>query len=207
MDRDEFFQVFASQPSPSSRSEDDSMMTDDSGEVLGLEQFLQLLRMKNVLPSMISQQEAEAEFYDVCQRRGTNEMSFDDFKDCIREILANKDMLTHSGNFRLDPSRLPDTRDSYSSDEDRLRQQRDATSRLSVQGAEASARGSERTARDSEQRAYDDYIAWERRYESVNLFRLNMHLLCMVKMLTRALDVWHRLQQQSLDTSIASTKE
>ena len=207
VDRDEFFQVFASQHSASSRSEDDGMMTDDSGEVLGLEQFLQLLRMKNVLPSMISQQEAEAEFYDVCQRRGTNEMSFDDFKDCIREILANKDMLTHSGNFRLDPSQLPDTRDSYGSEEDRLRQQRDATFRLSVQGAEASARGSERTARDSEQRAYDDYIAWERRYESVNLFRLNMHLLCMVKMLTRALDVWHRLQQQSLDTSVASTKE
>ena len=211
VDRDEFFQAFASQNSPSSRSEDDSMMTDASGEVLGLEQFLQLLRMKNVLPSMITQQEAEAEFYDVCQRRGTNEMSFDDFKDCIREILANKDMLTHSGNFRLDPSyhtsKLPDTRDSYSSDEDRLRQQRDAKSRLSVRGAEASARGSEHTARDSEQRAYDDYIAWERRYESVNLLRLNMHLLCMVKMLTRALDLWHRLQQQSLDTSIASTKE
>ena len=210
VDRDEFFQAFASQNSPSSRSEDDSMMTDASGEVLGLEQFLQLLRMKNVLPSMITQQEAEAEFYDVCQRRGTNEMSFDDFKDCIREILANKDMLTHSGNFRLDPSyhtsKLPDTRDSYSSDEDRLRQQRDAKSRLSVRGAEASARGSEHTARDSEQRAYDDYIAWERRYESVNLLRLNMHL-CMVKMLTRALDLWHRLQQQSLDTSIASTKE
>ena len=108
-----------------------------------LEQFLELLRIKNVLPHMVSQHEAETAFYESVRRRGMSQMAFDDFKGCIREILASKDMLTQSGTFQMTDVR--DSRSVSHSDVD------DRPGPPSMQ------------QRGSEQQAYDEYLQWQQK--------------------------------------------
>ena len=117
-----------SQRSTSDRSEAMSQSSAASAEILGLDQFLELLRLKNVMPYMVSRQEAENAFYESVNRRGKAHMVFDDFKGCIRDILASKDMLTQSGNFQIN---IPDSEEERRSleQQEAMIAQRDARNR------------------------------------------------------------------------------
>jgi hypothetical protein len=124
------------------RSETMSQGSAFSAEILGVDQFLELLRLKNVMPHMVSREEAETAFFESIRRRGKDHMVFDDFKECIRDMLASKDMLTQSGNFQINNPDSEDERaleDKYNLQEQR-QYMRDSKSRGDSQRSVASKR-------------------------------------------------------------------
>ena len=124
------------------RSETMSQGSAFSAEILGVDQFLELLRLKNVMPHMVSREEAETAFFESIRRRGKDHLVFDDFKECIRDMLASKDMLTQSGNFQINNPDSEDERaleDKYTLQEQR-QYRRDSKSRGDSQRSVASKR-------------------------------------------------------------------
>ena len=139
---DESLYSFQGQLHEEQRSETMSQESAFSAEILGVDQFLELLRLKNVMPYMVSRQEAETAFFESVRRRGKDHMVFDDFKECIREILASKDMLAQSGNFQINNPDSEDERaleDKYNLQEQR-QYMRDSNTRGDSQRSAASKR-------------------------------------------------------------------
>jgi hypothetical protein len=139
---DESLCSFQGQLHEEQRSETMSQGSAFTSEILGVDQFLELLRLKNVMPYMVSRQEAETAFFESIRRRGKDHMVFDDFKECIREILASKDMLVQSGKFKINNPDSEDERaleDKYNLQEQQ-QYMRDSNTRGDSQRSAASKR-------------------------------------------------------------------
>uniref|UniRef100_A0A7S0F1S3 Uncharacterized protein n=1 Tax=Hanusia phi TaxID=3032 RepID=A0A7S0F1S3_9CRYP len=120
-----------------------------SVQELTFAQFIELLRLKGLLPAVVSEREAAEAFRRTIAENISEDydrMPFDCFKDCIRQLLQEKDMLSGTYNFDRDVGARREP----------ARNELKAPARSSHNLADRSTRG-------SEEAAYEEFQQWNRR--------------------------------------------